>query len=172
MHELYDAWAKRDVFYEIGFRDTIVEDYCQYKGGTAEGQKVTGKTFNAGYEIFIYAFFLGLYAGERRTLEGETTKFGQPIQFWGNVTQKGRSQYSRIRDYMFAAAATKANVDFVAVDKGSISIGDAVSEMIKVMNEYANGGFYLMNSQMEKIPNYFFDNMGFLQFILKFAKKQ
>lgn len=170
MHKLYEAWAKRDVFYEIGFRDTIVEDYCQYKGGTADSQKAKGKTFNAGYEIFIYAFFLGLYSNERRPLYGDTVKFGQPIQYWGNVAQKGRKQYSRIRDYMFAAVAAKADIDFVAVDRGEIPISDAVSSMITVMNEYANGGFYLMNSQMEKIPNYFFENMGFLQFIMKYSK--
>lgn len=172
MHNLYEAWSKRDVFYEIGFRDTIVEDYCQYKGGTSESQKATGKTFNAGYEIFIYAFFLGLYADERRPLDGDTTKFGQPIQYWGNVSQKGRSQYGRIRDYMFAAAATKANVDFVAVDRGEITIADAVKDMINVMEEYANGGFYLMNSQMERIPNYFFENSGFLQFMMKHSRKR
>lgn len=171
MHKLYEAWAKRDVFFEIGFRDTIIEDYCQYKGGTSEGQKAKGKTFNAGYEIFIYAFFLGLYADERRKLDGDVSKFGQPIQYWGNVSQKGRKQYSRIRDYMFVAAATKSNIDFVKVDKGEISMNDAVTEMIKVMNEYANGGFYLMNSQMEKIPNYFFENEGFLQYLIKHCKK-
>ena len=87
---LYELWAKRDGYCESRFFDTIIDDFCQYKGGTAEGQQSKGKTFNAGYELFIYAFFLGLYSNIRRPLIGDIKKFGQPVGLWGNVRQEGR----------------------------------------------------------------------------------
>ena len=53
---LYSLWAKRDGYCESRFFDTLIADFCQYGGGNAEGQQTKGKTFNAGYELFIYAF--------------------------------------------------------------------------------------------------------------------
>lgn len=171
MEQLYELWAKRNPYHEEVFFNTIIDDYCQYKGGTAEGQETKGKTFNAGYEVFIYAFFLGLYAGVRRPLVGKTHVFGQPISKWGNVEQKGRQQYSKIRHYLFAAVVAKTNIDFLALDKGEIDVKDAVSELIKTMNEYANGGFYIMKEKIEKVPGFFLEPEGFLNMIVKYCSK-
>ena len=55
MNKLYDIWAKKNPRFEKEFDKSIVQMYCQYGGGSAEGQVGKGKTFNAGYEIFIYA---------------------------------------------------------------------------------------------------------------------
>lgn len=168
---LYDLWAKKDVFFESGFYNTIIEDYCQYKGGSSESQTLKGKTFNAGYEIFIYAFFLGLYAGERRPLVGSTQKFGQPVGFWGNVTQKGRHPYGKIRQYIFAALVVKSDIDFIALEKGESTAEDAVRKLINTMEEYANAGFYLMNEKMQSVPDFFYESQGFLNYLLKFCSK-
>ncbi len=37
------------------------------------------------------------------------------------------------------------------------------------LNEYANTGFYLMKSAMEKNPECFFENKGLLQLIKNFC---
>ena len=171
MDSLYSLWAKRNVYFEEEFNDTIIDDYCQYKGGSSEGQVSKGKTFNAGYEIFIYVFFLGLYAGERRPLNGRVKSFGQPVGMWGNVTQKGRKPYGKIRQYIFAALIAKTDIDFIALDKGDIQVEDAVSALMRTMNEYANAGFYLMKDKLQLIPDFFFSDQGFLSFIMKFCKK-
>ena len=171
MEKIMNLWAKRDAYFEIGFYDTIIDDYCQYKGGSSDNQEAKGKTFNAGYEVFIYAFFLGLYAGERRPLVGETKKFGQPVGFWGNVTQKGRKQYPKLRKYIFAALVAKTDINLIALDKGELKSEEVVSILMTAMNEYANAGFYLMNDKMETSPDFFFDNQGFLNMILKYCKQ-
>lgn len=169
--ELYSLWAKKDGYCEKRFFDTVIDDFCQYKGGAAEGQQTKGKTFNAGYELFIYAFFLGLYSNSRRPLIGETKKFGQPVGYWGNVTQKGRAPYSKIREYIFAALIVKSDVDFIKLEKGEITPEEAVSQLTKTMWEYANGGFYLMNDKLESIPDYFTGNDDFLNFLIQHCRK-
>jgi hypothetical protein len=168
---LYEMWAKRDGYCESRFFDTIIDDFCQYKGGTAEGQQTKGKTFNAGYELFIYAFFLGLYYGKRRPLVGDIKKFGQPVGLWGNVRQEGRVAYPKIREYIFAALIAKTDVDFIKLDKGEITPEEVVSQLTKTMWEYANAGFYLMNEKLESIPEYFTGNDEFLNFLIQHCPK-
>lgn len=168
---LYDLWAKKDGYCESRFFDTIIDDFCQYKGGSAEGQQTKGKTFNAGYELFIYAFFLGLYSKSRRPLVGETRKFGQPVGLWGNVQQKGRTSYPKIREYIFAALIVKTDIDFIKLERGEITPEEVVSKMTKTMWEYANGGFYLMNEKLESIPEYFTGNDEFLTFLIQHCVK-
>lgn len=167
---LYSLWAKRDGYCESRFFDTLIDDFCQYGGGNAEGQQTKGKTFNAGYELFIYAFFLGLYSNSPRPLVGDIKKFGQPVGMWGNVAQKGRSQYPKIREYIFAALIVKCDIDFIKLEKGEISPDEAVSKLTKLMWEYANGGFYLMNEKIESIPEYFTGNDEFLTFLIQHCK--
>ena len=77
MESLYDTWLSReDSYYEEKFKESIIENLCQFHGGTADGRKAKGKFFNAGYEVFIYAFFLGLYYGERKPLTHIATDDG------------------------------------------------------------------------------------------------
>lgn len=171
MESLYSLWAKRNAYYEEEFYDSIVDAFCQYTGGSSEGQVSKGKTFNAGYEVFIYVFFLGLYAGERRPLNGKTKTFGQPVGMWGNVTQKGRKSYGKIRQYIFAALVAKTDIDFIALDKGDVQVEDSVSALMQTMNEYANAGFYLMKQKMQSIPDFFFSNQGFLNYLLKYCSE-
>ena len=74
MNTLYESWLNRiDSYYEEQFFEPIVEELSQYRGGTTDDRVAKGKLFNAGYEVFIYAFFLGLYYGERRPLIGENS---------------------------------------------------------------------------------------------------
>lgn len=169
---LYELWAKRDGYCESRFFDTLIADYCQYGGGASADQATKGKTFNAGYELFIYAFFLGLYSGKPRPLVGDIKKFGQPVGLWGNVQQKGRVSYPKIREYIFAALIVKTNIDYIRLEKGEMSPEEAVSQLTKTMWEYANAGFYLMNEKLERVPDFFTGNEDFLTFLIQHCKKE
>ena len=69
MESLYETWLNRmDSYYESKYKEPVVDFLCQYGGGSADGRMAKGKIFNAGYEVFIYAFFVGLYYGERKPL--------------------------------------------------------------------------------------------------------
>jgi len=165
---LYDIWARRNPKWETHFEESLLRIYTDYGIGASERTEAKGKSFGAGYELYIYAFFVGLYAGEKRMLEDESKVFGQPIQYWGNVENKiGRKGYSKIREYIFTALIAKTDkLDLIALEKGDITEKNAVDLLIATMEQYANFGFYLLEEKLRANPNYFYKNTGFLEMIL------
>ena len=164
---LYDIWARRNPKWETHFEESLLRAYTDYGIGASEHTESKGKTFGSGYELYIYAFFLGLYAEGKRPLEDKTKVFGYPIQEWGQVgNKKGRKDYSKIREYIFTALVAKTDVDLIALEKGDITERKAVDLLIDTMEQYANFGFYLMKEKLEANANYFYRNTGFLDMIL------
>lgn len=171
---LYETWLENQnsMFEEDYFLDSIIKRYCYWHGGTNEKVDIKGKTFNAAYEIYIYAFFLGLYAGKRRPLVGHKRNFSMEMKRWGNVNLQlfpNRRSYTQIQKYVFSALIAKTDIDLLALDRGDLKVVDAVNMLMKTLSEYANGGFYLMKEKMEMIPDYFDGQQSFLAFISKHA---
>jgi hypothetical protein len=171
MASLYETWLNRiDSYYEEQFFQPVVEALCQYRGGTTDGRIAKGKSFNAGYEVFIYAFFLGLYYGERKPLVGEKRKFRMEMSSWGRKkNEEGRKSYTILQKYIFAALVAKSDVDLIALDHGRIGVDEVCDVLMTTLNEYANAGFYLMRDQMAQQQDCFFENSGLLQFIRNFC---
>ncbi|MDD3725391.1 MAG: glycoside hydrolase family 15 [Bacteroidales bacterium] len=169
---LYDVWARRNPTFEKKFKETIIKQYTEYGGGSVDSMTSKGKIFSAGYEIYIYAFFIGLYSNKRKKLAEETDKFGQPIQFWGNLDSKRfRKAYPKLRDYIFTALIAKTDeLDLIALEKGEITDRKAVDYLINTMEEYANFGFNFIEEKMKDYPNHFYKNTGFLDIILDLVK--
>ncbi len=171
MESLYETWLNRiDSYYESQYKEPVIEYLCQYGGGSAGGRMAKGKIFNAGYEVFIYAFFLGLYYGERRPLHGEKLKFRMEMNTWGRKkNETGRKSYTIIQKYIFSALIAKTDIDLLALDKGDIDVNDACDLLMTTLNEYANTGFFLMKQEIDKKPECFFENTGLLDFIRNFC---
>ena len=133
-----------------------------------------GKIFGAGYEIFIIAFFIGLYHNQTKPLVEDRDKkkvFGQAIQYWGNIENRmGRTAYSNLRRYIFAALIAKTDIDFIALEKGKITLKAAVDKMIVKMEEYANYGFDYIEDKLANDPNYYFNDSAFLTEITNMLK--
>lgn len=171
MESLFETWLNRiDSYYEEKFFEPVVEVLCQYHGGSVDGRIAKGKTFNAGYEVFICAFFIGLYYGERKTLSGEKRKFRMEMSTWGRKKNElGRKSFTILQKYIFTALVAKSDIDLLALDKGDIDVEEVCDALMTTLNEYANAGFYLMKNAMAKEPECFFENTGLLQFIKNFC---
>jgi hypothetical protein len=171
MESLYETWLTRiDSFYEEQFHEPVVEVLCQYRGGTTDGRIAKGKTFNAGYEVFIYAFFLGLYYGERKPLSGEKRKFRMEMSSWGRKkNEEGRKSYTILQKYVFAALVAKSDVDLLALDKGDLDVNKACDALMTTLNEYANTGFHFLKNMIDKDMESVFENDGLLNFIKNFC---
>lgn len=176
MEKLYDLWAKRNPEWDLRYEDSIIKTFCDYGRGTSQYLNDRGKIYGAGYEIFIIAFFIGLYADKTKPLTKDTSKkkgFGQPIQYWGNIeTRAGRSSYPELRRYIFTALVAKTDIDLIALDKGDISAKRVVDQLIEKMEDYANYGFDYMTEIMEDNPSYFFKDSSFLRVFLSFLDKE
>lgn len=170
--KIYDLWSKRNPQWEIRYEDSIVKQFCEYGRGATSMRDDRGKIFGAGYEIFIVAFFIGLYYDQRRPLINDNQKckiFGQPIQYWGNIDSvKGRKAYPKMREYIFTALVAKTDVDFIALEKDEITVRKAVDMLIQTMEEYANWGFHFIEDKMIDNPSYFYSETAFLEVFLSF----
>jgi hypothetical protein len=171
---LYELWLKRNPKWETHFEESLFRVFTDYGIGSSEFTESKGKSFGSGYELYIYAFFVGLYADTKRPLTEKTKDFGHMIQFWGNVgNKKGRKDYSKIREYIFASLIAKTdNLDLIALEKGEITEKLAIDQLINTMEQYANFGFYLMKEKLDSNPNYFYKITGFLDMILDLVQPQ
>lgn len=168
INSLYDEWEKSKALkFESSFYTPIIEAFCQWHSSTDNGRDEKGRIFNAGYEVFIYAFFVGLYRGERRPLTGQTKTFSMEMFRLGDVSEKGtkRKKYTAIQRYIFAALIAKSNIDLVAYDEENLDTDEAVAILMQTLNEYANAGFYAINEKMNEQEDYFLNSENILEFV-------
>ena len=173
--KLFDIWARRNPNFEKRYEDSIIKLYTDYSKGSSSYQESRGKIFGAGYEIYIIAFFIGLYFDRKKPLNADSSKvkvFGQPIQYWGQKeTRNFRKQYSEIQKYIFTALVARSDVDFIALDKDKITARKAVDILITTMEEYANFGFDYIEDKMLDNQDHFFKNSAFLDVFLSLLNK-
>lgn len=170
---LFDVWARRNPKWETHFEENLLRLFTDYGVGSSDLTSAKGKALGAGYELYIYAFFIGLYSNKKRELNGDTKTFGQPIQFWGNLdSKKLRKAYPKLREYIFTALLAKTDeLDLIALEKGSISVNQAIDMLKDTMEQFANYGFYTIEEKMKDNPNFFFKTTGFLDLILNWVVK-
>lgn len=172
MDSLYDLWAKRSPQCETRYQDSVISVFADYGKGTNSITELKGKTFGAGYEVYILAFFIGLYSDQCKPLVDDASKrkdFGWAISNWGTQESRlGRISYPLLREYMFAALIAKTDVDLLALDKGDIKSSKIVDQLIDKMEQYANFGFDFIKDKLEDDPNYFFKDTAFLRVFLSF----
>ena len=170
MEKLYDAWAKRTPYWDKKFQDTIIDKFCNYRTGSDGSTEQRGKIYGAGYEIFIIAFFLGLYANKEKRLTSDPLQrhdFSLELSSWGNVGRRGKSSsrvdYGILREYMFVALIAKTDIDFIALDKGELKLRKAVDMLMEKMQNYANYGFQLLLDKETDGSGYFFKEDAFFK---------
>ena len=174
--KLFDLWAKRNPNFEKRYEDNVIKQFVDYGKGSSSFQESRGKIYGAGYEIYIIAFYIGLYHNQRKILNEDKNKikgFGQAIQYWGVRENRGfRRDYSKIQKYIFAALVARSDVDFIALDQGKITARKAVDILITTMEEYANFGFDYIEDKMLDNPEHFFKNSAFLDVFLSLASQE
>ena len=170
--KLIDIWGRRDAYFETKYEQSVLRVISDYGIGASENTTAKGKILGAGYEAYIMAFFIGLYAGKKIPLLEENKKLGQPINKWGNLdTKKFRKAYSGLRSYIFISLVAKTEIDWIAVDKGEIKIDIVVTKLVTTMEEYANYGFSVMEEKLREDKGYFFSNRAFLDLFLQLTDK-
>ena len=73
---------------------------------------------------------------------------------------------------MFVALVARTDVDFIALEKGDLSLEDAVSALKCTMEEYANYGFDFISDKLEDNPEYFYKDPGFLEVFLQMSTRK
>lgn len=174
--KLIDIWGRRNPRFERKYEQSILRVLSDYGIGASESTSAKGKVLGAGYEPYIMAFFIGLYANKRLPLSDDNNDLkvlGQPLQYWGNLeSRKSRHAYTNLRSYIFIALVARTDIDWIAIDKGDLKVSTAVTSLIETMEEYANYGFSVMAEKMKEDNSYFFSNRSFLDIFLQLTEKK
>ena len=173
--KIIDVWGRRNPKFEKNYEQSVIRVLADYGIGASEHTDAKGKILGAGYEPYIMAFFIGLYANKRIPLpedSDEVKGLGQPLDKWGNLdSKKLRKAYPKLREYIFISLVAKTKIDWIALDKGEIKVADVVTQLIKTMEEYANYGFSIMADKLESDKGYFFSKRAFLDIFMELTDK-
>lgn len=163
---LYDMWVRRNPKFEVRHEEAVLRKLSDYGRGASELTNAKGKILGGGYEVYILAFFIGLYADKRMKLDEDSKALGHPIMYWGNLdSKKGRQAYPRLREFIFAALVAKTDIDMLEVDKGNVVPSRIVDELVLSMAEFANYGFYVIDEKLKNDSGYFFNQRAFFDMI-------
>ena len=173
MNNLFDKWKTKIPKYSEAHKD-LFNALSQKYGAEGEKKFNLGKHFSTNYELYIYAFFLGLYNNEfTPILDSEKrTDFSHHIQFWGSKTTISiRKDFTNLQDKIFIALIAKTELDLLLLEKGELSEDDTIKALINTMESYTNGGLILIKDKLDQNPNYFIQQTSFLDLILPASKE-
>lgn len=167
MESLFDKWKTKIPKYSEVHKD-LFNSLSQKYGAEGEKRINLGKHFSSNYELYMYAFFLGLYNNEYFPIpEGEKkVDFSHHIQFWGSKSTSVRKDFTGLQENIFIALVAKTDLDLIALEKGALSEDEAVKSLIYAMESYTNGGLALIKEKMDENSNYFLHSTSFLDMIL------
>ena len=172
---IIDVWGRRNPKFEKHYEQSVIRVLADYGIGASENTDAKGKVLGAGYEPYIMAFFIGLYADKKIPLKEDPEEvkiLGQPLDKWGNIdSKKFRKGYPKSREYIFIALVAKTPIDSIALDKGELKVADVVSQLIKTMEEYANYGFSFLEDKLRSDKGYFFSKRAFLDIFMEITDK-
>lgn len=171
MKNLFEKWKTKIPKYSEVHKD-LFTSLSQKYGAEGEKKINLGKHFSTNYELYMYAFFLGLYNDEFSPIPNEQKRvdFSHHIQHWGSKSSHLRKDFTSLQENMFIALVAKTDIDLTALEKGEIEEDEVVKMLIQTMESYTNGGLILIKEKLEENPNYFLQPTSFLNMILETEK--
>ena len=163
MSKLYDKFIDHVPNYSAEHED-LFDNFAKKGGAEGSARETAGKHFSTFYEFYTYCFFLGLY----NNVEQEVNKkknFSMKISSWGTKKGTGREDFSKLQQNIFIALINKVDIDFIALDKGDISVDEVCKDLWHKLESITNGGAYLVKEKHDENPNYFLSEASFLAFI-------
>ncbi|MDL5029788.1 hypothetical protein QR676_21410 [Vibrio sp. TMPB1044] len=139
------------------FKD-FFEQVTQFGGG-AEGDKyLKAKSFSNAYELYIYAFFIGLYKDKKIDITQDDKTQG----FWEMKNWKPKE----LTDSVITCAIAVSDFNMNAIEDGDDKF---VTEQIKLLKteieSYANGGLSYIKSEIDQDPELLEDDMYFIRLL-------
>lgn len=174
MEILFEKWKEKIPKYDNQFRELLFDKLTRKGGGSEQSREDRGKHFSNNYELYIYAFFLGLYNNECIPIPTSSQKvdFNYAIQSWGSKSNRlDRKDFTNLQENMFIALVAKTPINFEALEKGELKEETVIKSLIDSMESFTNGGLTLLKEKLEDNPNYFLQPTSFLNMILETEKE-
>jgi hypothetical protein len=165
MAEILEKFIQKIPKYDARFKASLFDKIAQYGGGTEARRAMLGKHFSNAYELYIYAFFYGLQSDKKMPFEqgAKLVDFSYPIQNWGSKGgMLARKEFKDIQQHIFISCVAKSDINFISLEKGEIDVDTVVTELIRTLESYTNGGLNIILDIVEEKQNKVADNTFFL----------
>ena len=140
--------------------EDLVKSLSQFGGGADSARYTSGKSFSNAYELYTYAFFLGL--ASKRTYEmlpeEKKSKFME-IKHW---------KPTALKDQLVACAIGETEVDLFQLQfaEEDNQVQAVVRDVKSTIESYANGGLELIAEAFDESPDAKHDDEFFLRLML------
>ena len=148
--EFIKRFEDRAPVYDKMYREPIVNRFANVGGGKETEMFERGKFFSNVYELYMYAAMLGLKKNYRLPMEeAETQKFIE-IRDWKTSNELVR--------FIEMALIARSDLDLNELENmEEAQVESKLTELRKLLEEYANGGFDLIYTKVLDEP-FFFEN--------------
>ena len=167
---LLKEFKKRVPNYSVKYKEILFETISNTGGGSAESKSYLGKHFENNYELYSYAFWIGIINDRRIEFSPGDKKvnFSHAIENWGRKANSRRQNFDWIQNAIFILCFNRSDIDLIALDKGEIAIKSVVDKLILTLEEFTYGGLELLSVEFEDkdgaISEGFFADFLFAEF--------
>lgn len=164
--DLVDRIEKKSPRYLSEFR-YLFEKFCKKNArdstelGTAYDK---GMFFSNYYQLYLYAAMIGLKHQRRKEIPR-----GADTKIFGSGVELGTWNPQSIRRFLIAAAFSKADIDWNALESLPIEeenkIDSALNKVKGVIEAYANGGLEILAERCNIDEAFFDDDKAFVDLI-------
>lgn len=156
--EFIKRFEDRAPVYVKMYRESIVNRFANVGGGKETEMYERGKFFSNVYELYMYAAMLGLKKNYRLPLDDvETQKFIE-IRDWKTSGELVR--------FIEMALIARSDLDLNELENmEEASVESKLTELRKLLEEYANGGFDLIYAKIQEEPCFFENDYCFVEML-------
>lgn len=167
MKLLQDRFETKEPHYPNVYRG-LIERLARKKEFSTSDRSDTeqferGQAFGTFYECYMYALMVGIRANNRLPFDrGQGTKF-RPISDW---RPKPMTQYI----FMSLLALCEFEFDKIEV-LSEIEANEIANDLLHLMEEYARGGFEIIDKKMRDDGSYFENTINVVGFLNQIPNK-
>jgi len=162
MEKLIEYLEKKEPRYPEKYRNLIEKlsrkgKYDETSGPANVEQLEKGKAFATFYECYIYALIIGIRSNNRLDIgNGNSNKF---LNF-------GSWKPEQVKKYIIMSLLALCEFEFNEIEElDDEQANEKANELLKLMEQYAHGGFEIIHSKMKDDPEFFEEILNVIFFL-------
>lgn len=139
--------------------DATVRQFAQHGGGADDEKYSGGRAFSNVYEMYTFAFFIGLYTNHSMDISPND----EMKDFWEIENWKPRP----LTDQMIACALAESSFRMNEVELfEEVEVTAEVQKLRRTIEAYANGGLELIERAIQDNPDSVYSDDFFVKFLV------
>ena len=162
MDTIVSALLKKEPQFPSEF-EYLFEKYCRKGGGSEEERLNKAMVFRNYYELYMYAFFLGIR--KKKAIKWvNRNKQKSSTKVWNVENWKPK----QLRDYLVCCVLAEANIplrDYDLMEEKEIAVKS--SELMAIIEEYTYGGLSVLDGRFKRDQKYFDETFAFTEYVFE-----